>query len=169
MEQVVLMPHQKRLLTERSQLADKVAKLTNFISHGELFPKLDEYQQELMREQCESMCKYLEVLDIRISITIDSNHEPQNKVEYSHVQSLVESLEYKFERVGDTTVTGCWAFLPSGFQVGYGESACVDPNEYKREDGEKYAKERCIVNATNKLWELEGYLLAVTGATSDRH
>lgn len=91
----------------------------------------------------------------------------QNKVAFAHIQALTASLEFKFERVGETTVTGCWAFLPNGFQVGYGESACVDPAEFKKEDGEKYAKERCIVNATNKLWELEGYLLKVTGSTSD--
>ena len=91
----------------------------------------------------------------------------QNKVDPNHIKNMVNFLEYKFERVGDTTVTGCWAFLPNGFQVGYGESACVDPANYKKEDGEKYAKERCIVNATNKLWELEGYLLMVVGYTSD--
>ncbi|AUR90902.1 ryanodine receptor [Vibrio phage 1.151.O._10N.222.46.B1] len=91
----------------------------------------------------------------------------QNKVAFAHIQTLIASLEFKFERVGETTVTGCWAFLPNGFQVGYGESACVDPNEYKQEDGEKYAKERCVVNASNKLWELEGYLLKITGQTSD--
>ena len=93
----------------------------------------------------------------------------QNKVSFAHVHGLISSLEFKFARVGDTTVTGCWAFLPNGFQVGYGESACVDPNEYKQEDGEKYARERCVANASNKLWELEGYLLKVTGKTSDYH
>lgn len=55
--------------------------------------------------------------------------------------------------------------LPNGFQVGYGESACVDPSNYDKALGEKYVKERCIVAATNKLWELEGYLLKVTGST----
>lgn len=169
MEQVALMPHQKRLLTERAQLADKIVKLADFISHGKLFPTLDAEQQELMREQCECMCGYLEALDNRIAATIGNVREPQNKVDYAHIQALTESLEYKFERVGDTTVTGCWAFLPSGFQVGYGESACVDPNNFDFELGKKYAKERCVVNATNKLWELEGYLLSVTGATSDSH
>lgn len=83
-----------------------------------------------------------------------------NKVMYEHIQEMVGSLTYKFERVGDTTVTGCWAFLPSGFQVAYGESACVDPANYKREDGEKYAKERCVAAAGDKLWELEGYVLS---------
>ncbi|WP_247437640.1 Gp49 family protein [Photobacterium damselae] len=90
------------------------------------------------------------------------------KVEYSHIKNLLNSLEYKFERVGETTVTGCWAFLPNGFQVGYGESACVDPSNYNQADGEKYAKERCQQAATNKLWELEGYLLKVIGVTSDQ-
>lgn len=75
---------------------------------------------------------------------------------------------FKFARVGDTTVTGCWAFLPNGFKIAYGESACVDPNNFDFELGKKYAQERCVLAATNKLWELEGYLLKVTGATSDR-
>lgn len=91
----------------------------------------------------------------------------QNKVEKAHIDAMVESLNFEFARVGNTTVTGCWAFLPNGFQVGYGESACVDPANYKQADGEKYAKQRAIQSATNKLWELEGYLLKVVGATSD--
>ncbi|WP_256384415.1 Gp49 family protein [Photobacterium toruni] len=90
------------------------------------------------------------------------------KVEFPLIQALVATLSFKFARVGDTTVTGCWAFLPNGFKVGYGESACVDPNNFDFELGKKYAKERCVQAATNKLWELEGYLLKVTGSTSDR-
>jgi hypothetical protein len=90
------------------------------------------------------------------------------KVAFEHIDSLTKSLTFKFERVGQTTVTGCWAFLPSGFQVGYGESACVDPANYVRADGEKYAKERCEANAKSKIWQLEGYLLSVTGKTSDK-
>ena len=83
-----------------------------------------------------------------------------NKVEFSTIQAMVETLEYKFERVGTTTVTGCWAFLPSGFQVGYGESACVDPANYDEALGQKYAKERCEAAAANELWKLEGYVLS---------
>lgn len=90
------------------------------------------------------------------------------KVEFSLIQALVATLSFKFARVGDTTVTGCWAFLPNGFQVGYGESACVDPANFDFELGKQYAKERCQQAATNKLWELEGYLLKVTGKTSDK-
>ncbi len=91
----------------------------------------------------------------------------KNKVNYNDIQKMKESLTFEFERVGNTTVTGCWAFLPNGFQVGYGESACVDPNNFDLALGEKYAKERCLINAENKLWELEGYLLKVTGKTSE--
>lgn len=93
--------------------------------------------------------------------------EKQTKVEKPYIDKLVDSLEFKFARVEDTTVTGCWAYLPNGFKVGYGESACVDPSNYNEADGQKYAKERCIQNATNKLWELEGYLLKVTGSVSE--
>lgn len=91
----------------------------------------------------------------------------KNKVTVAEVQKQVRNLSFLFERVGNTTTTGCWAFLPNGFQVGYGESACVDPNNYNKAEGEKYAKERCVVQATNKIWELEGYLLKVTGKTSE--
>lgn len=90
----------------------------------------------------------------------------KDKVEFTEVQTMVDSLTFKFERVGDTNVTGCWAFLPNGFQVGYGESACIDPDNFDVELGKKWAKERCVSTATNKLWELEGYLLKVTGKTS---
>lgn len=89
-----------------------------------------------------------------------------NKVNKKHVENIVKSLTYKFERVGDTTITACWAFMSNGFQVGYGESACVDPNNFDFELGKKYAKEQCVFNAENKIWELEGYLLKITGKTS---
>ena len=90
------------------------------------------------------------------------------KVEFNYIEKLFNSLTYKFERIEGTTVTGCWAFLPNGFKVGYGESACVDPLNYQQELGEKFARERCAYNAKNKLWELEGYLLAITGSTSNQ-
>lgn len=91
----------------------------------------------------------------------------QNKVEASHVQSMSDSLSFKFERIGDSTVTVCCAFLPNGFQVATGESACVDPANYDQELGEKYAKERAVKIAGDKIWELEGYLLKITGKTSE--
>ena len=83
-----------------------------------------------------------------------------NKVTPQRIEGLLASLRFEFARVGESTTTACWAFLPNGFSVGYGESACVDPANFNQEIGEKYAKERCLQAAANKLWELEGYLLA---------
>lgn len=91
-----------------------------------------------------------------------------NRVEAWHIENLFKSLTYQYERVGDTTVTGCWSFLPNGFQVGYGESACVDPDNFIKTTGQHYARERCEQASKNKLWEMEGYLLSVTGRTSDK-
>lgn len=88
-------------------------------------------------------------------------------VEKSLVDALVEALKFEFERVGETTTTVCYAFLPGGFRVGHGDSACVDPRNYDFEEGCKWAKERALIDAKNTLWQLEGYLLKVTGYTSD--
>ncbi len=89
-----------------------------------------------------------------------------NKVEVAHIQAMVRSLEFKFERIGDTTTTVCYAFLPNGFTVGKGDSACVDPANFDYELGCKYAKERAVADATNNLWMLEGYVLKTTGAVT---
>lgn len=89
-----------------------------------------------------------------------------NAVPTWHVDRLFKSLTYKFERVGKTTVTGCWSFLPNGFQVSYGESACIDPDNFDAGTGKKYALERCEENSKNKLWELEGFLLKQVGVLS---
>ena len=83
-----------------------------------------------------------------------------NKVEFSRIQTLMSSLEYIFVVVPGTTTTMCVARLPNGFTVGRGESACVDPANYDKELGEKYAKERAVADANNQLWLLEGYVLA---------
>lgn len=88
------------------------------------------------------------------------------KVEFKDIQEMVESLEFKYAIIEDTTTTVCKAVLPNGFTVGSGESACIDPNNFDIELGRKYAKERAIVDATNELWKLEGYLLKVTGKSS---
>lgn len=53
------------------------------------------------------------------------------------------------------TLTHCTITLPCEFIL-TGESACVDPANYSKALGEKYSLE----DATKKLWELEGYLLA---------
>lgn len=90
----------------------------------------------------------------------------KNTVDFKEIEKLVDSLEFKFAVIDGTTTTVCKAVLPNGFTVGSGESSCVDPSNFNKELGERYAKERALVNAKDELWKLEGYLLKITGKTS---
>ena len=89
------------------------------------------------------------------------------KVEDSHIKEMLASLTFKFHVVEGTATTGCWSFLPNGWYLAYGETSCVDHANFDKELGEKYAKERCLAESENKLWELEAYLLKVTGSVSN--
>lgn len=71
-----------------------------------------------------------------------------------------EGLEAKIVKtelmaVAGTTTTICVLILENGFVV-TGTSACIDKAVYQEEIGASIAYE----DAINKLWELEGYLLA---------
>lgn len=74
------------------------------------------------------------------------------KVTKESIAARIASGEYT--RLGATT-TVCWLTLDNGFTV-IGTSACVDPTEFNEQMGEEIA----YTNAFNKIWELEGYLLA---------
>jgi uncharacterized protein YijF (DUF1287 family) len=70
--------------------------------------------------------------------------------------------EYMKSRIADTTltrigetVTYCRIVLDNGFSVS-GESACVNPENYNQQIGEKIAYD----NAFRQLWPLFGFLLA---------
>lgn len=53
-----------------------------------------------------------------------------------------------------TQLTICCLTLKNGFTV-TGESACVSPENFNQEIGERIA----FTNAREKIWALEGYLL----------
>jgi len=63
--------------------------------------------------------------------------------------------DVSFIHLPGTTVTICSITLENGFSV-RGESACVDPAEYVESVGRDLAYQ----DAFDKLWPLEGYLLA---------
>lgn len=65
--------------------------------------------------------------------------------------SIIE--DKRFHRLTET-LTICTLTLRNGFTV-TGESACVSPENYDKEIGERVAFE----NAFNKIWQLEGYVL----------
>lgn len=65
--------------------------------------------------------------------------------------AIVKEQYHVFE---GTTLTICCLTLRNGYTV-TGESACVNPANFIKATGEKYAKEQAV----NKIWMLEGYLL----------
>lgn len=77
---------------------------------------------------------------------------PAERVTKEYMESRIKQEE--FQRYSDT-VTICQITLDNGYSV-RGESACVNPENYNKEIGERIAKD----NAFNKLWPLFGFLLA---------
>lgn len=77
---------------------------------------------------------------------------PGERVTRDYMEDRIVKTE--FLRVGET-VTICSLTLDNGYSV-RGESACVDPANYRQEIGEKIARD----NAFDKLWPLFGFLLA---------
>ncbi len=76
-----------------------------------------------------------------------------NTVTTNSIDARIDSVTY--HRIPNSTMTICAIRMVNGFTV-TGESACVNPANFDREMGEEIAYE----NAFEKLWQLEGYLLA---------
>lgn len=77
---------------------------------------------------------------------------PAERVTPEYMKSRIS--EVKFHKLGGT-LTHCTIHLDNKFQV-TGESACVNPENYNQEIGEKIAYD----NAFRQLWPLFGFLLA---------
>lgn len=77
----------------------------------------------------------------------------RTKVTKEDVQAKIAGVEYFIMPDGRTTIAH--VTLRNGFTV-RGESACVNAVNFNKELGEQYALEK----ASDKIWELEGYLLA---------
>lgn len=60
-------PHQKRVLTERKQLKERLDALRHFISENEVFPTLGEVEQEQLHSQAAVMQVYDDILCRRIA------------------------------------------------------------------------------------------------------
>jgi len=74
-----------------------------------------------------------------------------NKITPEFLQSEITGVEYR-RLTG--TMTHCTITVKNGFTF-TGESACVDPANYDKELGEKYALEV----AKEKMWVPYGFLL----------
>lgn len=83
-----------------------------------------------------------------------------NKVHLSDMLARIKHTKYTKLDDGKTTI--CTVAMVNGYTV-IGMSSCVDPAQYNEALGEKYSFE----DAINKLWPLEGYLLAERRYQSD--
>lgn len=75
------------------------------------------------------------------------------KVTLDGIKAKIKGETYLVLPDGRTTV--CQLTLENGYSIN-GHSACVDPREFDRDLGRKYAFE----DAMRQIWPLEGYLLA---------
>mgnify|MGYP001618052627 CR=1 FL=1 len=62
-----MLPHQQRVIDEKQELDERAKKLSDFIGMNSAFTKLDPAEQERMKEQCEIMWEYSEILGRRIA------------------------------------------------------------------------------------------------------
>lgn len=78
----------------------------------------------------------------------------KNTVTKPQIDELLEKSEIKVETVyGKVTIVSCK--LPNGFVITE-SSGAVSPANYDK----KIGTEICMKRIENKLWELEGYVLA---------
>lgn len=79
--------------------------------------------------------------------------QPYPKVTKDSIEAKIAKVDYLV--LPDSTVTLCNITLHNGYSV-RGESACVDPRNFNVEIGKGLAYKQ----AFDRLWPLEGYLLA---------
>ncbi len=79
--------------------------------------------------------------------------QPYEKVTPAGIKARIVKEDYMI--LPNSTVTICNLTLDNKFSV-RGEAACVDERNFNKAIGEELAYKQ----AFNKLWELEGYLLA---------
>jgi septum formation inhibitor MinC len=66
-EMMTLEPHQQRVVDEKKELDEKATKLSNFIGTNPIFAGIHPDEQERLKEQCEIMWQYSEILGKRIA------------------------------------------------------------------------------------------------------
>lgn len=78
---------------------------------------------------------------------------PYEKVTKDSIEAKIAKVDYMV--LPDSTVTLCNITLKNGYSV-RGESACVDPRNFNIDIGKGLSYKQ----AFDKIWPLEGYLLA---------
>ena len=62
-----MLPHQQRVIDEKTELDIKATALSNFIGTSPIFETLDSAEQERLKKQNDVMWQYSEILGARIS------------------------------------------------------------------------------------------------------
>lgn len=62
-----MQPHQQRVVDEKTELDKKANALSQFIGVNPIFEDIDPDEQDRLREQCEVMWQYSEILGKRIA------------------------------------------------------------------------------------------------------
>ena len=62
-----MQPHQQRVVDEKTELDAKAKALSDFIGNNDIFLTLDLEEQGRLKEQCEIMRQYSEILGQRIA------------------------------------------------------------------------------------------------------
>lgn len=182
-------PYQQRVLDEHEELHKRIDALRAFLDTPKP-ATVSEYQWLLLNQQLNTMLAYATVLEARLinfglmpappaieptaetadsmdaRMEADINQLGLNapRVPKEHIDNLMQYVQYKTHIVEGTTTTVAVAVLPMGtvdFTLAIQSTACVDKSNFNAELGAKYAIEKAAVSARDKLWELEGYVLAL--------
>lgn len=82
------------------------------------------------------------------------------RISLDHVSDMVaDRVSYRIEQPRGTTSTFAHAYLDNAFYLATGHTACVSPANFDPDLGQQYAVKKARALASDKLYELEGYVL----------
>ena len=81
------------------------------------------------------------------------------RITLGHINDLMGRVIFNIVVPEGTTSTFAHAYLDGKFYLATGHSACVSPENFDAEIGQKIAMNKAEAMAKDKLWELEGYRL----------
>lgn len=81
------------------------------------------------------------------------------RITVDHIFTLMKRVTYRFDQPTGTTSTFCHAYLDDAFYLTTGHSACVSVDNFDAVLGQHIAERNAREQATQRLWELEGYRL----------
>lgn len=97
--------------------------------------------------------------DVAIEARIKAKGLTAARVTPAQIDALMVGVTVQTHHFPGTTTTVAMAFLPNGFSVGFGMSACASPQNFDAEEGVKNSTDNALRDAREQLWKLEGYAL----------